>query len=71
MQTVPVDTFVLNARIATTERPRAFAGAMAVSQGRIVVVGSAEDIRNFAPGAHVIDCGGGAPCWTAIPKRAA
>lgn len=58
MQTLPIETIVLNARIATMAAPGAFAEAMAVSGGRVVAVGSARDIRDFAPGAQVVDCGG-------------
>ena len=58
MQTISVDTIVLNAKIATMQRLGSFIEAMAIAQGRIVAIGSAQDIRNFAPGAQSIDCEG-------------
>ena len=58
MKTLSIDTVVLNGKIATMERPGAFVEAMAIAQGRVVAVGSAPDIRSFAPSATVVDCGG-------------
>ncbi|MCZ0812358.1 MAG: amidohydrolase [Pseudomonadota bacterium] len=58
MDITPVDTIVINGRIATMHAPGEFIEAMAVSRGWIVATGSTADIRALAPHAQVIDCAG-------------
>lgn len=58
MDITPVDTIVINGRIATMRAPGEFIEAMAVSRGWIVATGSSADIRALAPHAQVIDCAG-------------
>lgn len=58
MLTAPVETIVINGKIATMQGAGHFAEAMAIAQGRVVALGSTQEIRAFAPAAQVVDCGG-------------
>ncbi|MBY8976733.1 amidohydrolase [Rhodobacteraceae bacterium NNCM2] len=58
MQTQSADTIVINGKISTMDRSSGSCEAMALSAGRIVAIGSTSEIRDFAPRARVIDCGG-------------
>ena len=58
MQHETVDTTVVNGRIANMDRKGRVVEAMAIDAGRIVAIGSTADIRDFAPHARGIDCGG-------------
>jgi len=58
MQIQQIETVVINGKIATMQAPGQFAQAMAIAQGRIVAMGTTDEIRAFAPAARVIDCGG-------------
>lgn len=53
------DLIVTNARIATLDRSRPQAGAIAVRDGRILAVGTAAEIEPLrAPGTQLVDAGG-------------
>ncbi|RKF16074.1 amidohydrolase [Roseovarius spongiae] len=58
MQSQTADTIVLNAKIATMDRKAGFCEAMALASGRVTAIGTTREIRDFAPRAQVIDCGG-------------
>jgi len=58
MEISPIDTIVINGKIATMQAPGDFIEAMAVSNGWIVATGTSTEIRDFAPRAQVIDCRG-------------
>jgi predicted amidohydrolase YtcJ len=53
------DTIIVNARVYTVNAGRPWAEAVAVREGRILAVGSSEDVtRHKASGTEVIDAGG-------------
>lgn len=55
----PADLVVANAAVYTCDPQNTWAESFAVAQGRIVAVGTAQEIRELAgPGAEVIDLGG-------------
>lgn len=58
MELLPIETVVLNGRIATMRRRGEFFEAMAIAQGRVVALGTTAEIRALAPAARVVDCGG-------------
>ncbi|MEI4263732.1 amidohydrolase [Roseovarius sp. D0-M9] len=58
MDITPIDTIVINGKIATMRAPGEFIEAMAISRGWIVATGSTADIRGLAPNADVVDCMG-------------
>ena len=58
MNITPIDTVVINGRIASMLRQSDTFEAMALSRGWIVATGTSEDIRSLAPHAPVIDCAG-------------
>ena len=58
MELQNIDTVVLNGKIATMRRPGEFFEAMAITGGRVVALGSSQDIRELAPHAHAVNCHG-------------
>ncbi|HEV7337693.1 MAG TPA: amidohydrolase [Bosea sp. (in: a-proteobacteria)] len=57
--TVPrIDRIVINGKIATMERPDHFVEALAISGSKVVAHGSNQEIKELAPFAERIDCGG-------------
>ncbi len=52
------DLILINADIRTMDMARPRAGALAIREGRIAVLGTTADIRAAFPGARVIDAGG-------------
>lgn len=55
----PVDVIVINARIITMDGAIPFAEALAIRDGRVLVLGSTTDIRALANGAtRIMDAGG-------------
>lgn len=49
---------VVNARVFTANPRRPWADGLAVCDGRLLVVGSAAEVRKVAAGARVVDAGG-------------
>ncbi|PWJ82398.1 hypothetical protein C7441_109167 [Pseudaminobacter salicylatoxidans] len=58
MELRPIETIVVNGKIATMRRRGEFFEAMAISGGRVLALGSSSEIRALAPSATVVDCGG-------------
>lgn len=58
MELLPIETVVLNGRIATMRRRGEFFEAMAIAGGRVVALGTTAEIRAMAPAARVVDAGG-------------
>jgi predicted amidohydrolase YtcJ len=53
-----IDRVVANGKIATMQAPGDFVEALAISGGRIVARGSTREMRELAPSAELVDCGG-------------
>lgn len=59
LMTRPADTIVTHAKVATINAAMPFCEAVAISDGRIVAVGSAAEVATFAgPDTEIIDAGG-------------
>lgn len=58
LDTVPIDTAVVNGRLFTMEAPGRTVEALAIAGGRIVATGTTREILDFAAGASVVDCEG-------------
>ncbi|MCZ4352025.1 amidohydrolase [Roseovarius aestuarii] len=54
----PIDTIIVDGKIASMQTPGDFVAAMAIADGRIVATGSSAEIRDLAPSATVIDARG-------------